>query len=93
MNMHGVAQGITRRRRITQQRTGRILSSSALASGVALDLGVPLKGLTAAGRMAFNEVDGLAAPLNRTDIIVLSFHKSTFALYNLTASAFRDRSR
>ena len=91
--MHSVAQSSTRRRRITQQRTGRILSSSALASGVALDLGVPLKGLTAAGRITLNEVDGLAAPLNRTDIIFLNFHKITFRLYNLTASAFRDRSR
>ena len=55
-----------------------MLSSSVLASGVALDLGVTLKGLTAAGRMALNEVDGLAAPLNRTDIIVLNFTKPPF---------------
>ena len=54
------------------KHTGRILSSSALASGVALDLGTPLKGLTAVpGRIALNEdADGLTALFNNTVIIL-----------------------
>ena len=54
------------------KHTGRILSSSALASGVALDLGTPLKGLTAVpGRIALNEdADGLTALFNNTVIML-----------------------